>query len=428
LLLVRVEGRRQELAVRSALGAGWRRIAGDLLFESVVLAVLGGVLGLGLAYGGLQALLALAPSGLPRIHDIGINLPVLLFALGLAIVAGLLIGLIPVVKFAGGQVNAGLREGGRSLSQSRERHRARSTLVVVQVALALVLLICSGLMIRTFRKLEKVDPGFAEPSSLQTFRIFIPSTQIPDSQPEKVVRTEQAILDKLAALPGVKSAGITTAIPMGWNNNNDLIFARDRTYRGTPLLQATATAHANGIGDIALRAKYKFLDEDKDSGTPGLATVVEARLPTGDEQNLLGAGKASIRATLVAAYELGRVDAYANIGVVGGGLSNELQYRGAVDFNVSPRVTVVGELVGRRLSDVGRIITTRTPHPTIAGVDTIRLESDNGSSQSTAAVAGVKWNIVGTWLLGGSVAVPLTDSGLRSRVIAQIGLDYAFTR
>jgi len=231
LLLVRVEGRRQELAVRSALGAGWRRIAGDLLFESVVLAVLGGVLGLGLAYGGLQALLALAPSGLPRIHDIGINLPVLLFALGLAIVAGLLIGLIPVVKFAGGQINAGLREGGRSLSQSRERHRVRSTLVVVQVALALVLLICSGLMIRTFRKLEKVDPGFAEPSSLQTFRIFIPSTQIPDSQPEKVVRTEQAILDKLAALPGVKSAGITTAIPMGWNNNNDLIFARDRTYR-----------------------------------------------------------------------------------------------------------------------------------------------------------------------------------------------------
>jgi hypothetical protein len=203
---------------------------------------------------------------------------------------------------------------------------------------------------------------------------------------------------------------------------------RRETYRGTPLLQATATAHANGIGDIALRAKYKFLDEDKDSGTPGLATVIEARLPTGDEQNLLGAGKASIRATLVAAYELGRVDAYANIGVVGGGLSNELQYRGAVDFNVSPRVTVVGELVGRRLSDVGRIITTRTPHPTIAGVDTIRLESDNGSSQSTAAVAGVKWNIVGTWLLGGSVAVPLTDSGLRSRVIAQIGLDYAFTR
>ena len=228
LLLVRVEGRRQELAVRSALGAGWKRIAGDLLLESVALSVMGGVLGLGLAYAGLRALVALAPAGLPRMRDIGLNLPVLLFALGLAVVAGLLIGLIPVFKFAGGQVNASLREGGRALSQSRERHRARSTLVVILVALALVLLICSGLMIRTFRKLEQVNPGFTDAASLQSFRVYIPPTQIPDSQPEKVTRTEQAMLDKLAALPGVRSAAITTAIPMSGNNNNDLIFARDR--------------------------------------------------------------------------------------------------------------------------------------------------------------------------------------------------------
>ncbi len=258
LLLVRVEGRRQELAVRSALGAGWQRIARDLLLESVVLAVLGGILGLGLAYGGLQALLALAPSGLPRIHDIGINLPVLLFALGLAIVAGLLIGLIPVVKFAGGQINAGLREGGRSLSQSRERHRARSTLVVVQVGLALVLLICSGLMIRTFRKLEKVNPGFTGPASLQSFRIFIPSTQVPDSQPEKVVRTEQAIMDNLAALPGVKSDGITTEVPMDYNRSNDLIFARDRTYQA---------------GEIPPIRRFKYISPGllKTMGTPLIA-------------------------------------------------------------------------------------------------------------------------------------------------------------
>lgn len=258
LLLVRVEGRRQELAVRSALGAGWRRIAGDLLFESVTLAVLGGVLGLGLAYGGLKALVALAPSGLPRIHDIGINLPVLLFALGLAVVAGVLIGLIPVAKFAGGQVNASLREGGRSLSQSRERHRARNTLVVGQVALALVLLICSGLMIRTFRKLEQVNPGFTKPDSLQTFSIFIPSTQIPESQPEKVVRTEQAIMDKVASLPGVRSAAITTAVPMSGNNNNDLIFARDRTYQS---------------GEIPPIRRFKYISPGllKTMGTPLVA-------------------------------------------------------------------------------------------------------------------------------------------------------------
>ncbi|MGB7190878.1 MAG: ABC transporter permease [Acidobacteriaceae bacterium] len=258
LLLVRVEGRRQELAVRSALGAGWRRIAGDLLLESVTLAVLGGVLGLGLAYGGLRALVALAPSGLPRVRDIGIDVPVLLFALGLAVVAGLLIGLIPVFKFAGGQVNASLREGGRSLSQSRERHRARSTLVVVQVALALVLLICSGLMIRTFRKLEEVNPGFTDAASLQSFRVFIPETQIPDSQAEKVTRTEQSILDKLAVLPGVRSAGITTAIPMSGNSSNDLIFARDRSYRA---------------GEIPPIRRFKYISPGllKTMGTPLLA-------------------------------------------------------------------------------------------------------------------------------------------------------------
>jgi predicted permease len=258
LLLVRVEGRRQELAVRAALGAGWRRIAGDLLLESVVLALMGGVLGLGLAYAGLRALVALAPAGLPRIHEIGLNLPVLLFTLGLAVLAGLVIGLIPVLKYAGGQVNASLREGGRALSQSRERHKARNTLVVVQVALALVLLICSGLMIRTFGKLERVNPGFTDPDSLQSFRIFIPSTQVPETQPEKVMRTEQAILDKLAALPGVRSAAISTAIPMSGNNSNDLIFARDRTYRD---------------GEIPPIRRFKFVSPGllKTMGTPLIA-------------------------------------------------------------------------------------------------------------------------------------------------------------
>ena len=144
LLLVRVEGRRQELAIRAALGAGWKRIAGDLLFESVILGLLGSLLGLALAYGALRVLVAMAPTGLPRIHEIGIDFPVLLFTLALALFSSLLFGLIPVFKYAGARLNTGLREGGRALSQSREQHRARNILVVVQVALALVLLICSG--------------------------------------------------------------------------------------------------------------------------------------------------------------------------------------------------------------------------------------------------------------------------------------------
>jgi predicted permease len=230
LLLVRVEGRRQELAIRSALGAGWKRITSDLLMESTVLGFLGSLLGLALAYGALRILVAMAPTGLPRIHEIGINLPVLLFTLGLALLTSVLIGLIPVFKYAGENSASGLREGGRALSQSRERHRARKTLVVVQVALALVLLICSGLMIRTFRAMMQVSPGFTSPNTLQTFRFYIQDTQIPDAQRDRVIRMDQAIQDKLAAIPGVTAVSFSSGVPMDGNSNNDVLFAQDHVY------------------------------------------------------------------------------------------------------------------------------------------------------------------------------------------------------
>jgi len=144
LLLVRMEGRRQELALRSALGASWGRIAGELLLESLILGLLGSILGLGLAYGALKVLVAIAPAGLPRINEVGINGPVLLFTLIVAMLASVLFGCVPILKYAGSRLTTGIREGGRGLSQSKEQHRARNSLVVVQVALALVLLICSG--------------------------------------------------------------------------------------------------------------------------------------------------------------------------------------------------------------------------------------------------------------------------------------------
>ena len=230
LLLVRVEGRRQELAIRAALGAGWRRIAGDLLFESVVLGLLGSALGLALAYGALRILVAMAPTGLPRIHEIGIDVPVLLFTLAIALFSSLLFGAIPVFKYAGAHLNTGLREGGRTLSQSRQQHRARNVLVVVQVALALVLLIGSGLMIRTFRALVHMPPGIHGAGPVQTFRFYIPETEIPDTQPERVVRTEQEIQNKLAAIPGVSSVSFSSAIPMDGYNSNDIVFAQDHGY------------------------------------------------------------------------------------------------------------------------------------------------------------------------------------------------------
>jgi predicted permease len=231
LSLVRVEGRRQELAVRAALGAGTRRIATDLLFESVVLGVLGSLLGLLLANEALRLLIALGPTSLPRIREIGIDMPVLLFTLTLALFTSFLISAIPIAKYAGGRVNAGLREGGRALSQSRERHRARNSLVILQVALALVLLICSGLMIRTFLALTHVPPGFTAPDSIQTFRLYVPETQIPDSERERLVRMEEEMLDKIGAIPGVSSVSFSSAIPMDGRSSSDLVVVRDRIYK-----------------------------------------------------------------------------------------------------------------------------------------------------------------------------------------------------
>jgi predicted permease len=163
LMLVRAEGRQHELAIRAALGASRWRIARQLLLESVTLGALGGACGLALGYGALRLLVALAPSNLPRLNEISIDPTVLAFTLVISLLAGLLFGLIPVIKYAGLQLGTSLREGGRSLSDSRERHRARSSLVVVQVALAVVLLISSGLMIRTLQALKRVHPGFTHP-------------------------------------------------------------------------------------------------------------------------------------------------------------------------------------------------------------------------------------------------------------------------
>jgi len=228
LLLVRAEGRHQELAIRAALGAGWGRIAAELLFESLFLGLAGGALGLGLAYGALRVLVAMAPAGLPRVSQIGMDGWVLLFTLIVALLASLLFACVPIFKYAGTHLGTGLRQGGRSLSASRERHRARSALVIVQVGLAVVLLVGSGLMIRTFRALTKVQPGFAAPSEVQTLRLSIPEVRV--KEPERVVRMEEEISQKLAGIPGVSSVGMCSTIPMDGHGSFDPVFAQDKTY------------------------------------------------------------------------------------------------------------------------------------------------------------------------------------------------------
>ena len=233
LLLVRAEGRQHELAIRVALGAGRREIAGEILFESLALGLAGGALGLGLAYGALRLLVTMGPATLPRLHEIAIDPWVLLFTLAASLLSGALFGLIPALKYAGPETVNALRQSIRTLGTSRERHRARNTLVVAQVALALVLLISCGLMIRTFQALRHVEPGFLRPEEVQTLRIAIPATLV--KEPERVVRLEQDILRRISAIPGVSSAGFASAITMDGGGFFDPVFREDRAPAGGSL-------------------------------------------------------------------------------------------------------------------------------------------------------------------------------------------------
>src|SRR5262245_18116205 len=256
LMLVRAEGRQQELAIRAALGAGWGRIAREMLLESVTLSVLGGVLGVALAYVGLRVLVAIGPATLPRLGEIEIDPNVLLFTLAVSLLAGLLFGLIPVLKYAGPHLANALRGSGRTLSHSRERHRARNTLVVMQVALALILLIGAGLMIRTFQALRSTQPGFARPDEVQMLRISIPETQV--NEPERVMRTQNEMLDKLAAIPGARLVAFSSGAPLEGFNSNDVVFAEDKQY---------------AVGQIPPIRRFRFVSPGffQTTGTPLIA-------------------------------------------------------------------------------------------------------------------------------------------------------------
>ena len=228
LLLVRAEGRQQELAVRAALGASRWRIVRDFLMESVVLGALGSALGLGLAFGALRLLILIAPQGLPRLLDIGVDWTVLLFTVGVSLLCSLLFGSIPALRYAGTRMGTGLRDGGRSVSEGRERHRTRNALVVFQVSLAFVLLICSGLMIRTFRALTHVDAGFDTTAPLQTLNLSIPDAEV--AKGVDVVRRQEAILHKIEGVPGVTSVAIANSVPMDGQGWTDPVFAQDKSY------------------------------------------------------------------------------------------------------------------------------------------------------------------------------------------------------
>ncbi len=223
LLMVRAEARQQELALRAAIGGSPVQIVRGLLVESVLLGCAGGALGVWFAFGGLRLLAAIGPADLPRLNEIALDARSLSFAFLLSLASGLLFGLIPALRYAVPRIAFTLRGGGRMVTAGRQTHRTRSILAVAQIAMALVLLVCAGLMIRTFAALRAVNPGFTDPAHLQLVRIALP--------PEMAhgIRMQNDILDSLAAIPGVTSAGFASEMPMeNYGSGWDRIFARNK--------------------------------------------------------------------------------------------------------------------------------------------------------------------------------------------------------
>ena len=210
LLLARSAARRKEIAIRASLGASRGRIARQMLTESAALALLAAVVGVALAWAGIRLLIAIAPAGIPRIGETRIDLTVLLFALGTAIVSSVVFGIVPALRATRTDLQGVLREGGRGSGSARDR--VRNVLIVAEVALALTLLVGAGLLIRSARALENQPLGFA-PQGVLAARVTLPRDSYAD--PANVIRTFQQMADGLASTPGVRDAALSSQAPLG---------------------------------------------------------------------------------------------------------------------------------------------------------------------------------------------------------------------
>ncbi|HET7618359.1 MAG TPA: hypothetical protein VFK20_07610 [Vicinamibacterales bacterium] len=197
---------------------------------------------------------------------------------------------------------------------------------------------------------------------------------------------------------------------------------RRNVYYGDELLQASGVGDASGIGDVALRAKMTVARARQG----GVAIAGEWRLPTGNEANLLGSGRTAIRVLAIASLEHGRAGLHGNAGIGWGGASDEIDASGAATFAVAPRVTIAGELMIRRLSDLHEIVSVAAPHPRFNGVDTFRLVQGTNATLLSTVVAGLKWNVGSTFVLGGHVAWPTSSGGLTAPITPTVSLDYLF--
>jgi putative ABC transport system permease protein len=214
LLLTHAAGREREVAVRTALGAGRKRIVRQFLTEALMLSAAGGLLGLGLSVFGIRGLVSLMPAWFPRVNEIGLSPRVLLFTAGVAILSAVLVGLAPAIQSTRPNLVAALKEGGRGGTAVRGA-RFRKVLVVGEVALALALLVSSALLVRGFVNVRLADRGFDQ-SDVLTFRVSLPANDYPDTTAMVAFHTD--LQRRLASIPGVRTVGATTILPLQGNS------------------------------------------------------------------------------------------------------------------------------------------------------------------------------------------------------------------
>ena len=198
--------------------------------------------------------------------------------------------------------------------------------------------------------------------------------------------------------------------------------SRVNVYRGETFVQASGSADASGVADAVARAKYRFFS----ARDAAFAAAFEVRLPTGNDVDLLGAGSTGYRALAIFSEETGRVGVHANGAIGWGGASGELSSAGAVTFAATRRVTITGELLLRRFTDLHQIVAVTEPHPTIAGVQTLRLLPGQTTPTLSSGVTGVKWNLGSTAVLSGELLWRLGNGGLTAPVTPIVSLDYLF--
>lgn len=191
---------------------------------------------------------------------------------------------------------------------------------------------------------------------------------------------------------------------------------------GTPTFNFVGSGSATGLGDVTVNARYRVYE----TRGRGIALGSDVKLPTGSSDDLLGAGTAAVRSLVIGSIENGRWAGHANAGVGAGGASGEILWGGAVTYEAATRVTIVGELFGRRLRELHKLVDVYEAHPTESNVETMRWVAEDGGVSTSYAVTGVKWNVGGSAVLNASLLMRLTDAGLRARVTPSISMDYAF--